>query len=189
MDWGTLDVQVTALGVRSDQGVQVARLELVGLLGERLEVADAVVAGADLEHVFERQRREGRVSPGAASAHYETVAVHFALSHEVERGVDAVVDIHDAPLSVESTPVLGSVAGAAAVVHVHNGDAATGPVLVRQAQRCRGAARRSAVADDQKRGLFPVRGLRSLDSEQGSRGRGPCYLRWSRTRLVCGVEI
>ena len=56
------------LGIRADQRVEVARLELVRVLRQHLEVADAVVAGAGAEDVVEGQRRQRRVAAGAAAA-------------------------------------------------------------------------------------------------------------------------
>ena len=50
-------VQGLRLGVRTDQAVEIAGLELVGVARQLLEIADAVVAGAGGEEIVERQRR------------------------------------------------------------------------------------------------------------------------------------
>ena len=65
-------------GIRADQAVQVARLELVRVRGQRLEVADAVVAGAGLEDVAEGQRAQRGVAAGAAAADRQALAVDLA---------------------------------------------------------------------------------------------------------------
>src|SRR5215475_8596707 len=56
------------LWIRSDQPVEIARLELVGVARERGDVAHAVIAGPALKEVAEGQRRQGRVAAGAAAA-------------------------------------------------------------------------------------------------------------------------
>jgi hypothetical protein len=50
MDRRARHVQIAPLRIRADQAIEVARFELVRVLGERLEVADAEVArpGAEL---------------------------------------------------------------------------------------------------------------------------------------------
>ena len=131
MDRRTLDVKIASLGVGADQAVEIARLELVGVLRQRFEVADAVVAGAGFENIAEGERAQRRVAAGAAAGDHQAVAVDFAAFGQIARAVDAIVDVDDAPLAVEPFAIRAAVAGAAAVVHVEHGDAAAGPVLNR----------------------------------------------------------
>ena len=49
VDRRALAIQRRGLGLRPDQAVEVAALELVGVPGQRLQIADAVVAGAGPE--------------------------------------------------------------------------------------------------------------------------------------------
>ena len=63
-----LAVALAGLGVGADQGVEVARLELVRVAGERLGIGHAVVAGTGGEHVVEGERAQRRVAAGAAAA-------------------------------------------------------------------------------------------------------------------------
>ena len=72
------DVEVARLWVRADQSVEVARLEFVRVARERLEIADAVVAGAGAERVAERQGRQRRVAAGAAAADRDAIAIDAA---------------------------------------------------------------------------------------------------------------
>ena len=89
--------------IRADHGVEIARLELVRVLGERLDVADAVIARARPEHLrMKRQRRQRRVAAGAAAADDQPLGIRPSLLDQIFRGIDAVVDVHDSPLPVEA---------------------------------------------------------------------------------------
>ncbi len=101
MNRRAFDVKIAPLGIGADQAVEIARLELVRVLGQRFEIADAVVARAGFENVAEGQRAERRVAAGAAAADRQAVAVDFAAFDEIARAVDAIIDVDDAPLAVE----------------------------------------------------------------------------------------
>ena len=148
-------VQLLPLRVRPDQPVEVARLELVGLLDERLEVADPEVADARRERVAERDRAERRVAAGAAAADREALAVDDPLLGEPAGAGDAVVDVDDAPLALEALAVVAAVAGRAAVVDVEDREAAAREQLdASAAKRGRGLRGRAAMArDDERRQL------------------------------------
>ena len=75
VDRRALAVQVAPLGIGPDQAVEVARLELVRVARQRLEVADAVVARAGREDVAEGQRAQRRVAAGAAAADRQPLGV------------------------------------------------------------------------------------------------------------------
>ena len=112
VDRRALAVEVGALGIGADQAVEVARLELVRVAGERLEVGDAVVAGAGREVVVEGERAERRVAAGAAAADRQALAVDLAALGQVARGGDAVVDVDDAPGAAQAVAVGAAVAAA-----------------------------------------------------------------------------
>ncbi len=150
VDWRTLQIQVPAFRVRADQAVQIAGLELVGLFGQALQIADAVVAGAGLEDLLEGQGGQGGVPAGAASVDGQPVSVGFAPADQMQGGIAAVVDIHDSPGIVEPFPVLPAVAGAAAVVDVQDTDAPAGPELDPQVQGGGGRSGGAAVTLDQQ---------------------------------------
>ena len=46
VDWRARQVKIPLFQVRSDEPVEIAGFELVGVPGERLQVADAIVAAA-----------------------------------------------------------------------------------------------------------------------------------------------
>src|SRR5205085_4932677 len=56
VDGGALVIQIRAFGVRADEPVEVARLELVRVADEDRQVADAEVARSGLESVAEGER-------------------------------------------------------------------------------------------------------------------------------------
>lgn len=62
------------------QAVQVARLELVGVGGHRLQIADAEVADARRELVGEGERSERGVAAGAPAANGGARRVHNPLA-------------------------------------------------------------------------------------------------------------
>src|SRR4030095_15075607 len=107
------------------------------VFGKRLQVADAVVAGAGFESVAERQRTKCRVAPRAAAADRQAFVVSFATLGEIARAADADLGVDDTPFVIESFSVGAAIAGTAAVIHVENGDAAAGPILNRIFQRRR----------------------------------------------------
>src|SRR5581483_10609519 len=115
-------------GIRPDQAVEVARLELVGVGGQRLGVGHAEVTGAHREVVSERQRAQRGVPAGTAASDGELVPVDQALGRQMAGGVDAVVDVDAPPRPLQSLAVLAAVAGTAAVVDIDYGEASRRPV-------------------------------------------------------------
>ena len=124
VDGGAVDVDVAVLRVGPDQAVEVARLELVRVARQDLQVADAVRADAGGEDVGRGERAQGGVAAGAAALDHEPGAVGEALLDHRQRAVGAVVDVDDAPAALEPLAVGPAVAGAAAVVDVEHGVAA-----------------------------------------------------------------
>ena len=103
-------------------------------LRQRLEIADAEVAGAGLEDIPEGERRERRETARARTPDRQALAVHPATLGQIPGAVHAVVDIDDAPLAVEPLSIGAAEAAAAAVVDVEDGETATAPVLDPEAE-------------------------------------------------------
>src|SRR4029078_6776217 len=148
-------IKLTRLRVGPDKRVRVASLELVCVVLKHLEVADAVVACCGLEHTrMKDQRSERGVTACAAAADDEAFWIRLALRDQVTRRVHRVLDVHDAPLPVETLAVRTTVSRTASVVHVSNREATRRPVLNRRLEP-RGCRRRwSTVANDDQRRLF-----------------------------------
>ena len=140
--------------IGSDQPVEIARLEFVGVARERGDVAHAVIASPTLKEVAEGQRRQSRVATGAAAADDASLAVDPSLRGEEPRAGDAIVDVDHAPVQLQTIAVGAAESGAAAVVHVEHRNAAASPVLNAQVEGARRGRRRPAVALDQKRRLL-----------------------------------
>ena len=160
VDRRALAVALGRLRIRADEAVEVARLELVRVARERLEVADAVVARAGGERVGRGQRAQRRVAAGAGAADRHPAAVDLAGGGQVARGGDAVGHVDDAPRAVQPRAIGAPVARAAAVVDVDDGEAAARPELGLDVERVGRAAGRAAVrADEQRRSLVVGRRL------------------------------
>ena len=105
----------------------------------------------------------------------EAFRVGFAGVGQVEGGCDAVLRVDDAPLAGQQVAVVGSEPGAAAVVHIHDGDAARRPVLDAQVQRAAGRTGRAAVAEHDQRRKAPRRRLDGgVRGPEAKRVRLPC---------------
>src|SRR5215212_12046241 len=87
------------------------------------------MARAGSERIPERKRAERRVAARAAAGDHQPFAINEPTLSEVQRPVDAVVDVDDTPRPLEVTTVFSPVARAPAVVHVEHGDPTAGPVL------------------------------------------------------------
>src|SRR5690606_37844520 len=99
------------------------------------------------------------VSAGAASANDQPVAVGTAFANEVLCRSHTIVDIRDAPLSIEPFPVGPAVSGRASVVHIDEGKPARRPELQARVQGGGGASGGTAMAEGNQRWFFPFRGL------------------------------
>ena len=152
-----LAVEGLGLGPRSDEGVQVAGLELVGLLGEDGQVGHAVLAHAGGERVVEGERGQRGEAPGAAAPDGHAGRVDVAPFGQVLGRRDAVLDVDHPPLALQQVPVGPAVAGGAAVVDVDHGEPPAGPELDAELELAPGRAGRPAVDVDQQRRLLPVR--------------------------------
>src|SRR5512136_2422049 len=99
MNRGTIAIQILAQWIRSDQPVEIARLKLVRVSGEGLQIAHAVIAGSGAKKVVEGQRAQSRVTAGAAATDRKTRCIHQTALHEIARARQAILHVDDAPLS------------------------------------------------------------------------------------------
>ena len=146
------------LRVRTDEGEEVPRLELVGPAGdERLEVGQTEVAGPRREPVVHREGAEGRVAAGAPAGDQEPIAVDLALVREPPRRGDAVRRIDDAPVPVETLSERAPETGAPPVVDVDDREPPARPELHLEGEARRGLRRRPSVAHHDERRPLAVR--------------------------------
>src|SRR5262249_33205706 len=143
------------LWIRSDQPVEIARLELMGVARERGDVAHAVMASPALKELAEGQRCQSRVAAGAAAADDASLAVDPSLRGEAPRAGDAIVAVDHAPFQWKTGAVGAAESGASAVVHVEHRNAAAGPELNAQIECARGGRRWPPMALDEKRRPLP----------------------------------
>jgi hypothetical protein len=108
------------------------------------------VARARREDVVEGQRRQGRESAGAAAANRHPPGVDEPLLCQILGGVDAIVDVDDAPVAIEPAHVLAAVAVAAAVIDVDDGNATAREHLPVESEGGRGARGCPARRDDER---------------------------------------
>src|SRR5258708_33276485 len=130
------------------------RLEFVRVAGQGLEIGDAVIARAGPEDVVEGQGGEGGVAAGAAAADHQAVRVGASGADEVTSAIDTILDIDDAPLSIETVAIGAPIAAAAAVIHIEHADAAARPILDPQGERRRPRGGPAAMALDPERWLL-----------------------------------
>src|SRR5438093_11209052 len=140
MNRRSFNIEITSFRIRADESVKIARLEFIRVLGQRFQIADAIMAGAGLEGVAERQRAEGRISSGASPSNGESVAIDCSGFHKIPGAIDAIIYIDNSPLTFKSFSVLSAIARTSAIVDIENSDASTRPVLNRVPQR-RGSSR------------------------------------------------
>src|SRR5207302_7032292 len=119
--------------------------------------ADPIITGAALEDVATGERRQDRIAAGAAAGDDGALAIGQPLSDDVAGGVDAIVDIDDAPGALQAFAIGAAIPRAAAVIDVEHSDAAARPVLDPEAQNARCRGRRAALAFDDKRPVFDPR--------------------------------
>src|SRR5437899_12957551 len=108
------------------------------------------MARAGVVEVAPGQREQDGEAARGSAGDRNAVTVDQALLHQVPRGVDAVVDVDHAPVSVEPLSICASITRRTAVVHVDQREAAAGPVLVLEwIRRARGAGRPAVAVHHQ----------------------------------------
>src|SRR5690606_27662457 len=89
------------LGIGSDQAVEVAGLELVGVLVEKGDIGHPVVGGTGAELIAEGEGGKRRVAAGASAGDDQAVAVHQAFTGQVYRCGPAVFDVEGPPVVLQ----------------------------------------------------------------------------------------
>ena len=131
VDRRAVAINISRFGQRADHGVEVAGFKFVGVRGEGEEVGHAVEADTSAEKSGPRgERPQDRVATGAAAHDDEALRVGEAVVDEVLGTADGVCHVEEAPLGAQGGHVGASMACAAAVIHVEDGPAARGKVLV-----------------------------------------------------------
>jgi len=59
----------------------------------------------------------------------QPIAVDLTTVRKITSAIHTIINIDDAPFLVKSFTILPAITGAAAVVHIQDGESATGPVL------------------------------------------------------------
>src|SRR5690348_15433098 len=98
------------------------------VFSQRLEIADAVVAGPDFEKCLEGECTESRISAGAAARNGDSCRVGKLLCGEKFCRIGAVLQIDNAPTAIQEVSIRATVTGAAPVIHVGYGETTAGPV-------------------------------------------------------------
>src|SRR5215213_6521731 len=73
-----LAIDILALGVRANQPVKITRLELMCILCQRGQIADAIVARASAELIAKGQGAQRGIAARAAAGDRQPLAIHFA---------------------------------------------------------------------------------------------------------------
>src|SRR5262245_45344990 len=147
-------IKISPLRIGTNERIEIARLELVGVPCQSFQIADSIVTGAGFEEVTESQRAESRVSSGAASSDRKSVAVDLSTRDKIPCAIHAVIHIDDTPSTLEPLSVCAAVTRAAPVIHIENRDAPAGPILNRILERCRTGRGWPAVAHNDQRRFF-----------------------------------
>src|SRR5687767_4666979 len=112
-------VHVALLRIRTHQLVEVSRLELVGIAGKGLEIADPVIARSGGEDAgVKGERRKSGTAARAPAANRQSVRIRESASGQKLRSRYHVRNIDDPPLTIESSAVLPPKPRASAVVNV-----------------------------------------------------------------------
>mmetsp|Transcript_3917 Transcript_3917/g.9507 ORF Transcript_3917/g.9507 Transcript_3917/m.9507 type:complete len:303 (-) Transcript_3917:627-1535(-) len=150
VDGAPLLVDSLVLGVPSHERVEVPALELVRVLGEGLEVADAIEARARLESVLEGKARQCGVAARASPLNCEHLWVYEPLICQVPGRLAAVLHIPHTPRALEPISVRAPVPSRPSVVHVGYRIPPRGPVLDPEIELRRRAGGGSTVALDEE---------------------------------------
>ena len=105
---------------RAHQPVEVARLELVRLLGEQRQVGHAEETHPRAEGVVERESGQHDEPAGRSAADAQASAVDDTRLGEVPCPGDAVLDVGEAPGAAQPLPIGPPVAGGPRVVDVED---------------------------------------------------------------------
>src|SRR5262249_23504009 len=106
----------------------------------------------------------------------------IAAVFEISRGIDAILDIDNAPIPFQPLAIRASISRTSAIIHIDDGKAAARPVLSRKPERGWRGARRAAMAyKHEARPRFHRRGV--------SRRRGEMFVLWRVEKGECCLTI
>ena len=126
-------------------------LELVALVGQGLEIGDAVPAGAGGERrVLAGEREQRGVTAGGAAADAHAPRIAPSLLREPASGGETILDVDLPPATVQEATVAAAVPDGSAVVDLHHREPPGRPVLDAELQRRERGPRGAAVADHQQ---------------------------------------
>ena len=110
------------------------RLKLVAGFGQLRQVCDAREGSTGGEHVRGCQRVEHGEAAGGTAADRDPLGIDAPQINEVLGAVNAVLNVHDAPVAVQTLTVGTPKGGRTAEIHVQNSKSTAGPVLERHLQ-------------------------------------------------------
>ena len=123
-------IRLDALGIRSNDGIQVPRLKLVGMCRQCLKVADAVVTHSSRKNAWTKsQGREGGVAPGTAPHDALTLRVNPTALSKKSDCRDTVLDVGFTPPAIQCPTVVPTETGTATVIDIDNRKSARRPEL------------------------------------------------------------
>ena len=128
MNRRAFDIKITTFGIRSHQTIRIPRLEFMCVQFQSFEVADAIIACAGFK-VTESHRAKGGVTSGTAAVNRKAVWVTSSSLGQKPCSVDTIIDVYDAPVTVESFAIGAAVTCAAAIINIQHSDAPAGPIL------------------------------------------------------------
>src|ERR1051326_351597 len=99
MDGRSLPVEFSSGGIRTNQTLFVPRLKFVCVSSQRFKIRYPKVTGAGSEHVVEHQRAKRCIPTGASATDCHSFRIDLTPLFEISSGIDAVVNIDDAPLT------------------------------------------------------------------------------------------
>src|SRR5690606_18924527 len=137
---------VGGTGTGTGKGVEVARLELVGVRKQPLKIGDAVVRGAGGKDVVEGECRQHGEPAGTAAGYDQPFAIGEVLRNKFAGSGDHVLHVGDAPSAVEGFAVGAPVTGAATVIDIEIAKTAAGPVLNLRLETAIGHSGRTTVS-------------------------------------------
>src|ERR1019366_8065765 len=155
-------VDLSRGGPWSHQAVEISRFELVGVLGQCRQIADSEITGPRAKNAAEGQGAQRGVTASTSPMDQQSVRIGSWRGDEVVGRVDAIIEVDDAPGTLQPLTVRATVADTSAVVDVDDGEATTGPVLGVVTQRRTGAYRGATVAGHNQRRRFALGAFKIL---------------------------
>ena len=128
--------------------MEIARLEFGGIAGQCLKVANTLITSAGFKQVVKGEGGEHGITAGTAATNHDALGVGEALVDQVLSTGDHIIDIFNAPGTVEGLSIGSAITRTAAIIHVEHSKTSVGPELYFQIEPGRGGTRWPAVAHD-----------------------------------------